>query len=708
MAQATKEKLKTEEEQVEELTTDKAGRYKATSEEEEILNNIITRYKRMKDNTERQDAESDWDEADKEYRIHTDTLDDDDFRTNINKPISFSIIETEEQETIDRRPRPILKPREFSDVAGCDLANEVLKFSYDRGSFDYEYIQARKESRKYGTAVLYEYYREDKRTVGELEIKKDEKTGEYIEEYKNVERTDYDDCYTQYESIRMWYFDEAANHINKCRDAIRREILEIDEFRRVYGKKRGFYNIDKVISGGDTSVDSYYDVPEQVLQEAKVEVLHYFNRALDKYESVANGVVIRKGPMPFPHKEIPCAIRYCYKDPNIFYGIGIPKIVKSLNDERNTTANMRLDYQKGAIQKMFFYDDMIDLDEMDLIHRPFGGIPVNTQGRPIDQVIRWIEYGDVKPSSYREEELLIDDIRRVTGVDDRVQGLNVGGTATEAAILKESSMKRINMRESLAEIDTLVRLGKLRMKNIAVFYPIPKIERITTKNGEQKTKTTYKTINIQGKEYKINQEGGLEVEKIEKFSTIKLDSKFSKYLDIEYDVIFDAESSTPLSRPLMQGKITEMFDRLTVNPTILAQIDPKKAAKRYIEINDEDPEFWLTEKALQDEEEMKILAEMENKVMLTGVPLAPTPNATEEHTSIHINEVQKTEAQQVQQENPVIGQIIEAHIKGEAAQQGANIPMEGQEAGGRQGMGTQLPKPNMPMNEMTPNFKGGA
>lgn len=694
-------KLKTEQEQINKLTSEQenVSAYKATDEEMAIIVKVTERYKSMRYSEERNEVETDWDNADKAYRAYTSSVDSDDTRSNINKPIPFAVIETEIQETIERRTRPLLEPRQYSDLAGTDLANEVLKYSFDKGDFDYQYYLAKKEALTYGTGILWEYYREDKRTVKELKIVRDEQ-GEK-EEYENVERTDFDDCYAEYIPLRQMFFDPAANHISKCRDLIRREILHIEEFKRIYGKKRGFKNVEYVVSGGDTHIESFYEVPKDVLEGHQVEVLHYYNRALDEYHVVANLVLIRQGPNPYPHKELPAVPLYCYKIPNKFYGLGIPKIVQSLVDERNTLSNLRLDYQKMGISKMFFYDDMVELDEIDLITRQGGGVPINTQGRPIDQVIRWIEYGDVKPSTFREEDILIEDVRRTTGVDDRIQGLNVGGTATEAAILKESTMKRINAKMILMEIDSLIRLGRLRMANIAFFYSIPKIKRITAKNGEEKYQKTERTVRIKDKKYEIDEKGALSAVKIEGYSFIKINKKVSKYLEGEFDFVINTQGGVPISKPLKQAKITEMFDRLTSHPAFIREIDPRKALNRYIVINEEDPEDWL-KKDISEQEDLEALAEAENVMMLRGTPIPPTKDANEEHTKVHLAE---TRSREFEESPPEIQEILEAHIKGESAEMGADVGEEGAEEG-TPDITSQLPSPKINPADITPNFRG--
>jgi hypothetical protein len=675
--------------------------YLPSDEETEVALRVYTRFKAMKDSEERQEAEVDWDYGDKEYEAYRAELDDDDTRANINKPIAFAVIETELQETIEHKSRPKVMPREFEDSAKTELVNDVMDYSFDVGNFDYQYYLAKQEALVRGTGFLMEYYREDKRTIYEPTFTKNKETGEIDEEYKAKLVTEFDDVYAEYIPNDMIYVDPAGNHISKKRDLIIREILDKGEAVLKYQNRRGFYNLENIPSGGaDTSRYTYYSPPSDATDD-EVEILHYYNRSLDRYDVTANGIVIRSGHIPGPVKELPVVVLYCYKRTDKFYGKGIPAIIQSLVEERNTLSNLRIDYQRQAINKMFFYDDLVEIDELDLVARPHGGIPVNTQGRPIDQVIRWIEYGDVKPSSYREEEVLVEDIRRTTGVDDRLQGVNQGGTATEAAILKESSMKRINKKIKLWEMDALVRLGKFRLENIRFFYPIPKIEKIVDDEGNEHANVKYRNVRVEGKQYSIGEDGALRRDEKPGYSFFKINKKTKKYMDGDYDIQVVADTKNEMTKPLKQAKITEMVTIVTQNPAFMQQIDPRKALEQYLYINDEDPDDWLKQNV--DVDEIKILAEQENELMATGYPIPPTKNITEDHTMIHMN---FAKGQQYQELPPEVMDIFEAHITGEAS--GLGVPMG--EPGGAPGqnpnMASQNPSPNINPVDMTPNFQG--
>lgn len=664
--------------------------YRPTEKQAEVLNRVYTRFYDFRDNPSRKEAEQDWVNGDRAYRATVDPLPDDDDRTNLNLDPSFGIIETINQETIERNARPYFVPFEDSDKAVVSLINDVGRSSFEIGNFDREYQVMKKERDIRGTAILMDFYRYETRWVKELEVKKDPKTGEFIETYVEREIVDWDDVYAMWRPLNEYYFDGACLHVDQAIDMVWREILHINKFKRKYGKRRGFFDVDKVTVGGFKDEDSQFEVPKDKMGANDVEVIHYYNRETDEYVVCTNGVLNRNGPIPLPHKELPVSVFYCYKDPQRFYGLGIPKIVEQEAAELTTNRNLRLDYIKRAVQKMFFISDLADVDEFDLIPRPHGLIEVNTQGQRITDVVAPMEYGDVKVSSYQDEELLYEQVRRKTGIDDRVQGVNVGGTATEAAILKEASQKRINAQTLFNEIDGLTRLGRLRWANIVFFYSVPRIKRIVEKNGKWKAETETREVRIKGKQYMFDQEGNLQLEDKEGYSSLKMTKSVMKYLNTNVDVTVDTKEGQTISKPIKQAKMTEMLDRLLL-PASLPFVNVEKTLKWYVEGNDADPTELLKDKAnAPDPHE---LAEAEFEVMLAGVPLPPTPDATEDHV---LHEVALTRGTRFQAAPENIQDAITTHIAGEDAQLRAQAgPQQSVSQGGDvSGTPAALPRPN--------------
>ena len=466
-------------------------------------------------------------------------------------------------------------------------------------------------------------------------------------------------------------------------------------------------NVDKVRAGGDTSTNSFFKLGDDV-QGHQVEVLHYYNRSRDEYYVCANNILVCMGPIPFKHKELPVVIDYHYRIPGSIYGMGIPKVIKALSEERASIRNLRLDRQKMSINKMFLVNDQYDLDEEELVTRPHGMIEVNTNGQPLRDAIQALEYGDIPASAYKEEETLLEDIRRAHGIDDRIQGNNVGGTATEAAILKETSQKRINLIATLAEMDTLKRLGRLKWSNIQFFYPAPKVERLF-KDNETREKKTYRRIMIEGHSVEIvkGAKGNeLAMNEIDGSTSFKLNPQLATFMEGEVDVTVDADSIQVVSRALQQAKITEMFAAIASVPGFLAELDMKKALRRYIEANQESPKDWLRGNGMRDED-LKMQADMENEVMKTGIPLAPTPGANEAHTEQHLVYTQSAEFQQLPD---AIQQVFVAHITGEHDANpatGSSADVMGSDGGGQPVGANTAALPEVQPADMTPSTVAG-
>ena len=85
-----------------------------------------------------------------------------------------------------------------------------------------------------------------------------------------------------------------------------------------------------------------------------------------------------------------------------------------LSEERKSIRNLNMDRQKMQLNKMFLHNSSFDIDDEDLVTRPHGLISVDTNGQDVRQSLVPVEYGDVPPSYFRTEEILLEDIRRAS------------------------------------------------------------------------------------------------------------------------------------------------------------------------------------------------------------------------------------------------------------------------------------------------------
>lgn len=643
------------------ITTDRQYYSPKNKQERQARTRIWDRYRAMRDDTLRKKAEEDWEMGDKMFMQWMPERNPDDWESKIVLPDAFAAIQTHMQETVERKSRPAVQLTEQADLAREMWANSIMTNSMDRTGYDYQQYLTKQCAAIRGTAFAVEYYRLDKRDVKDPTGVNDDGTLKYTDK----EIIDFDDTYTEFKENEYIFTDPGAKHQDDMRDFVEREILDWKEFQRVYNKRGDFMNIKVVPKCGSISDQvKFFERPKDMTDD-DVEILHYYNRATDSYDALANNVLIRNGPIPFKHKELPLLVYTHYNVPGRLFGIGIPKVIYSLTEERQTFRRMASNRTRMSIDKMFLVNDLVDLDDEDVRTRPNGFIPVNTNGLSLAQVIEPLEYGDLAPSYYQLENLILSDIKRATGITDTLEAVQSGGTATEAAMLQQTAQKRINMINVIAEMDTVIRNGKLKWSNIQFFYPAPRVETIT-QGDKSRTKKTYKSIKVEGMQFSIETDPStnqkvLKVDEIDGASGFTLNKAYARFLDGDWETTITSTPDGGMPKALKQAKITEMFQMISLNPILMAQIEPKSALKRYLMINDEDPKLWLKGSGLSDSD-WKRLAQHENLVMAAGQPISPTQGAPTIHTEEHLNFVNSADFQNA---SDAVKAIFQEHILGE-------------------------------------------
>lgn len=649
--------LKDQEGGLDPQTLDSGVDYHPNKQRRAIRRQTYQRWYWMRDNPLRLEAEKDWEMADKEYNMYTPDPDPDDWQSDLHLPDAFSAIRTEAQETIERKSRPSLKATDESDEPIEEFANTTMNFNMANTGYDYQYHLAKLAASIRGTAFLLDYWRTDKRVV-QYPTSIDPKTGEIKYEAKEI--IDFDDDYTEWVPNEFIQVDEKAKHIDEAVDMFRREILNIDEFHRIYDNKPGFYDTKFVYAGGDRSNRSFFKYPQDITND-DVEILHYFNRSTDSYWCVANNVAIYDGPLPTKHKELPLGVLYQYRIPGRFWGMGIPKVIHHLSEERRSIRNLNMDRQKIIVGGAFIHNNAFEIDDDDEVLYPGKWINVDTNGQPAAAAVQQLQMSDVPGSYFRTEEILLEDMRRAHGIDDRIADASAGGTATEAAILKESSLKGINLISIAAEMDTVIRIGRLKWSNIQFNYGVPRMESIGDSDDDREKKV-YRTMDIQGKKFAVVDDGNggkrLKMEDIQGSSALSLKPEYAKYLEGNFRISVDADVFTPISKAIEQTKKTEMFTVMIGNPATMALMDINGALSDVLKVNNIKPDVWL-KNPYGDKRDMMMLADAENHVMAAGQPLAATPDATEDHTLVHL---MFTKSDEFKSLSHTIQQIIMDHI----------------------------------------------
>jgi len=581
----------------------KNSTYTPSKAEQEKIKVVMERMEKMK--RKRRDYEKDWNDADKQRQMYRAKRTKDDWRSDLKLPDTFSIIETAKAEMVDQSPGLIYRPRESGDVLKATKLNEIFKYTWEKSNGDLELIKFIDDTLVYGLGIGEEYWRHDvieEKHLGEFDTKKMEPKS-----WEKKDRIVYDDvCF---ESIPIWnfYWDSAADSLEHARDCAKVVIMTQHDFEKKFKK---YPKSKKVSAGGDVYRPEWFK-PMGNLDDLEIEVIHYYDKSNDLYLIIANGVLLTpaNNPIPYKHKDFPFVRGVDILIPHSFVGMGEPKVMKCLQEERDTLRNMRLDTTHLNIQTQYIVDDRLELDDDDLIAKPHGIL----RG-PVDS-IKPVEKIPVFAESYREEEFINDDIIKATGIDIRMQSIGGrGDTATEVAILKESSLKRIRLKLKLLEKMALHRLGRLRLSNIQQFYSIPKVVKII---GEEGIEETEQFRNIGFKHPKGSYE----------WFTARPDD-----LTGEYDIVVIPGGTLPVSKALEAQKSINLFDRL-LPLTQFGIIDPVELAKMLIDTHELVGSEKLLAKPQQGQPQGQAMPPGAEQGMPTQMPMVG-PNRSPANTRI--------------------------------------------------------------------------
>lgn len=659
-----------------------AGKYNPEGAEKEARDWVYKRKYAMENSPSRREAEKNWDKWQSQWEQLRRPKDQDDWQSNHVVPLTTSIVETVLSEVIDQSPKPVIMPRSPEDAPKARVMQRIFEYTWEVSDGDLELYNVLKDAFILGTGIAQEFYWKESRMVTN-------------EKGKEELVYDFDDCYMEAVRLQDFYVDEKARGFMgpyQARDCVRRYIMDIDDFRLYFQGETWdpLKNAKYVVPGGDVDYFEDWKPPQGIDTGRDVEVLWYWSRKpKDCLWIGANGVLIVKGPNPFRHKQLPFARAVDIKRTHQFYGKGESELLESVQDELNTIRQMMLDRAHLDIDKMFFVSPYMNLSDEDLIARPHGAIPIDNP-----ELAKPIEYGDTPRSTELQLKHLEDDSVIVTGVNPRAQALPTTGTATEAAILKESTLKRIRLKMKLIEKETLTPIGRMRVANILQYYSQPKLDKIVGEanikqfeadieelkargiveniNGEDYVKR-FRQVRTQDTELSFNVKGQ-PVEKANPgyhFFELKPEY-FMPVASGGYDIKFMAGSTLPVSKSLLKQETLEMYDRLIQIAMAMPETyDIKKLGDELIRVNDRNPQDFYAEKVEEDNQrlEMQIeMANLENQQMMQGKPVEATPYANPAHTQLHVEFTGSDAFQGLSSTDPRLD-IFNSHITGEAMAQ---------------------------------------
>lgn len=304
-----------------------------------------------------------------------------------------------------------------------------------------------------------------------------------------------------------------------------RTILPYEQFLQDYAMYTRASNVlPKVIFSAAIDKRPYYlDYISNDVREGFVEIVRYYNKDVDEYVILANGVWLnpmfdKEGnvlkytntgenmmhaviqPLPFNHKELPFWDTRFELYPGFFYGKSLPDKLRSLQDVLNVLTNMLLDQSFLTVFKPILTSGFDSIEDDYL--RPGRRTPVDTQGGKLSDQYMTLDMGT--PQGWHE--FILNYTRKVMeeASMDQVQSgsAGIGGrtTATEIDAAGQGLSAILGLFGRLIKYG-LKRKALLRAKNILQFWTdanSPMIEEVEGQGGAKLVNNVFNTFRVHG------------------------------------------------------------------------------------------------------------------------------------------------------------------------------------------------------------------
>lgn len=449
------------------------------------------------------------------------------------------------------------------------------------------------------------------------------------------------DCVYIPTNLTEVYIDDAARVMRgpayEAVDICWVQIPSLEQFRAEFkNSSDGFVikeNIDKVESAFDaqTSYGEYTPFFTTALTGSRVELIRYFNKQTDRYIIIANDILIREGPLPYNHKDLPFSRHVWIPIKNNFYGMGMSRALESLNAEDETLRNMDLDQAKIDNNPPMFVNSDVFNDVDTQYDEVIPGAIVEIGGNVGPDNIRWMERTSTRNTSQLRDSIRSDAIM-TSGVNPMAYSVPKPNEAVRNNIMSmESTLKMIKKgirNWSKGWRSSVRQFIRIRQQLLPASY----IEEIDDKGVSKKV---YPTVPVENKKLDLA-DNELKEEEIKGITDFQIKDEYLSLSGI-VNVQIDDDTLVPRSTALLTQTIQKALEIL---PPILSDPDQMKApgvmvlVKKAIEIFGLGNEMTEAMEENSTDEQVQ-LAFNEELQMKEGEPLQGIPGQSPAHVMHH-------------------------------------------------------------------------
>jgi hypothetical protein len=601
-------------------------------------------------------------------------------KSNLKSPMVFAPTEAAIAEFQENNSMVTFSPTEESDRAKVKLYQHLLRHVENKGDFQKQKATSFREDIICGTSFSKICWQRVERNIeviltsanAEYEVDKVlkgddqeaiDKVKKRLDKGRPLTKKDqiieYNDIAYIPISIFEIYVDPSARCLrgfsHEASDMFERSFMSVEQARLLCKNSNDRYikkeNLERIVTASeaagayDRSKNPVFDIPTDMESDDQVEVLKYYNKLTDKYIIIANDVIIRDGPLPYNHKQLPFVIHKAIEIPHSLYGMGFGSILDQTMSHDETLMNLDIETRKMNLARPMFINTEIkheidhqipngELEPGSIIDTSIPLTPDNMQWMP---ALQSTDYLQIR-STLREDGISLSGINPLSYASPRPNEPVRNNLMSMEATLK--MLKKIIKNWAHGDKEAARQIIRLMQQ----YYPEEYVTRITgEKNDDKKnvdtkkpTKEPSRTIKIKG--YRYDEVGGELIEnKIDGDSFMQLKSE---YLDLtgDIDIEVDVDSIIPVSRALKLQNLQQAMQTtipILGNPQLLSSPGVLPMLREYL---DQMGIPSTVTDQLQDESNDKeaVAAKVQEEKILAGEFVPGIPGESEKHKWQHI------------------------------------------------------------------------
>lgn len=384
----------------------------------------------------------------------------------------------------------------------AEALTDMNQYSLNEENGPARFLEAALEAAVKGTVVVYEGYMKNFQAE-KVPESFDATTGKIT--YKKRDKIIYDNCYQQVVPLEDFYITNAYQpDVQKQPKIIWRRLTTYTEAQNEFSHYKNW----KFVRPGNYTLamemQTFYRQAQLTdLPMDRVEILRYYSRRTNTHIVLCNGVVMYSGPIPFKDGKYPFA--KTVNEPfgnDFFWGMGMPGKYMGEQDFINSDINMMMQKVTNSLLPTGLSSDLDDLIEDDVIQ-----IGKMRQVSDINKW-KWWEAPTVNSGEFNMLQTVLNLAKDSANVGAGDLTTASGGkvTARQVLLKQQELVAKLSFNTNYLE-DLEVERTKLRISHILQFYAIPRIERVTGKNGKEIEDLVYRDIKLPDTELSDGRKG---------------------------------------------------------------------------------------------------------------------------------------------------------------------------------------------------------